>query len=152
MLHLKLGSTRIRTLTFLSAICAAATLHAQTTAALTLDEALRLFRERGFDLIIADSAVASAEADLAAASAIANPALSLSRGTSSTYDPSLCPGCSKTSISEAITDQGATSDLVSGKRHLRVAIARQNAAPGFVARTIAGVPTDCVVAHVGGIE
>jgi cobalt-zinc-cadmium efflux system outer membrane protein len=112
----------IRSLIVLSTFFAATSLAADTP--LTLDEALRLFRERGFDLLIADAAVKSAEADVVASSAIANPSLSLSRGSSSTYDPTLCAGCSNTSISGGVTDQGATSDLVTGKRRLRMSIAR----------------------------
>jgi len=91
---------------------------------ITLPEALRLFRERGFDLLIANATTAGAAADLAIAGEVANPSLSLSRGSSSTYDPSLCAGCSNTSLSAGLTDQGALSDVVSGKRRLRMAVAR----------------------------
>ncbi|HWE22617.1 MAG TPA: hypothetical protein VG496_01640, partial [Myxococcales bacterium] len=43
---------------------------------LTLAEALRLFHERSFDLVIADAQLAAARGDERAARAIANPALS----------------------------------------------------------------------------
>jgi outer membrane protein, heavy metal efflux system len=92
--------------------------------AITLDDALRQFRERGFDLLLANAAIAGAEGDVTAAGAIANPSLSLSRGSTSTYDPALCSGCSTTSISASVTDQAALSDALSGKRRFRVAIAR----------------------------
>jgi len=91
---------------------------------ITLDEALRIFRERGFDLLIANATIASAAADLTVAGAVANPSFSLSRGSSSTYDPSLCHGCSNTSISAGVTDQAALSDGLSGKRRLRADVAR----------------------------
>ena len=92
--------------------------------ALTLGSALRLFREHGFDLLIANASVDAAEADVRIATALPNPALSLSRGSSSTYDPSRCNGCSSHSTGASVTDQGALSDLLTGKRRLRVAVAR----------------------------
>jgi outer membrane protein, heavy metal efflux system len=123
MLKPSIGSGWIRWFIVLAAFNAVPAL-ATEPAPLTLDDALRLFRQRGFDLIIADASVASAEADVTSARAIANPSFSLSRGSSSTYDPSLCSGCSSTSISEGVTDQGAASDFITGKRRLRIAIAR----------------------------
>jgi outer membrane protein, heavy metal efflux system len=95
-----------------------------TSATLTLNRALRLFREHGFDLLIADAALDAAEADVRFAAAIANPSLSLSRGRSSTYDPTRCGGCSSASIGAGVTDQGAVSDVVTGKRRLRIAVVR----------------------------
>src|ERR1700680_3840352 len=92
-------------------------------APLTLDAALQRFRTRAFDLIIADASIASATADVTVAGATPNPLLSLSRGSSSTYDPSLCAGCSNTSFSAGLTDQAGISDRLSGKRRLRVAVA-----------------------------
>ena len=47
---------------------------------LTMDEALRVFRERGFDLLIAEAQVAAAQGDLATAGAVANPQLSAALG------------------------------------------------------------------------
>ena len=110
--------------TFLFALLLVSRAAAEDTAApLTLDTALQRFRSRAFDLIIADASIASAAADVTAASAFANPSLSLSRGKSSTYDPSQCPGCSNTSTSAGVTDQAAISDLLSGKRRLRIEVA-----------------------------
>ena len=96
----------------------------EIAAPLTLDTALQRFRTHAFDLIIADASIASATADVTVASAVANPSLSLSRGKSSTYDPSQCPGCSNTSTSAGVTDQAAISDLLSGKRRLRIEVAK----------------------------
>ena len=90
----------------------------------TLNEALQIFRARSFDLILADAAVESARGDEAIAGAIANPSFSLSRGTSRGYDPSLCAGCSNQSIGIGVTDQAAISDTITGKRRLRLAVAR----------------------------
>jgi outer membrane protein, heavy metal efflux system len=96
----------------------------ERTGAITLDDALRQFRARGFDLLLANASIAGAEGDIASTSAIANPQLSLARGRTSTYNPTLCAGCSKTSITAAITDQLAISDALTGKRRLRTDIAR----------------------------
>lgn len=122
----------LRTATVVSLAFAGVTLAAPTQPALvveqavpiTLDEALRQFRNRGFDLLLANASIAGAEGDVTAAGAIANPSLSLSRGSTSTYDPGLCSGCSTTSLSAGLTDQAALSDTFSGKRRLRLAVAR----------------------------
>ena len=91
---------------------------------LTMDEALRLFRENGFDLLLAAAQVAAAEADARAAAAVANPQLSGSAGRSFGYDAAACPGCSATAWSIGITDPSALSDLLTGKRGLRIDVAR----------------------------
>jgi len=91
---------------------------------LTMDEALRLFRENGFDLLLAAAQVAAAEADAQAAAAVANPQLSGSAGRSFGYDAAACPGCSATAWSIGITDPSALSDLLTGKRGLRIDVAR----------------------------
>ncbi len=97
---------------------------APSQAPLTLQSALERFRSKGFDLLIADTSVAEAAADVTTASAVQNPQLSLARGTTRNYDPSQCAGCSSTSVSASITDQAALSDLLTGKRRLRVKVAR----------------------------
>src|SRR5258705_10253915 len=89
-----------------------------------MDEALRIFRERGFDLLIAEAQIAAAQGDTAAAGAVANPQISGTVGHSFDYDPTLCAGCSATAWSVGLTDPGAISDLLSGKRGLRVDVAR----------------------------
>jgi cobalt-zinc-cadmium efflux system outer membrane protein len=96
----------------------------RSTGPLTLDSALRQFREHGFDLLIADASLDAAEADVRTSAEPPNPSLSLSRGSSATYDPSRCSGCSNISTSAGITDQGALSDLLTGKRRLRIEVAR----------------------------
>ncbi len=93
-------------------------------AVLTLPEALRLFRERSFDLLLADAQVAAARGDQAAAGAIPNPALSGSVGRSFGYDAASCPGCSALALGAGLSDQGALSDVLSGKRGLRTDAAR----------------------------
>jgi len=54
-------------------------------AVLRLDDALRLLRERGIDILIAEAAISAAEGDVRIAGAVMNPALSLSYGRSFTY-------------------------------------------------------------------
>src|SRR5207253_9000622 len=89
-----------------------------------MDDAVRIFRERGFDLLIAEAQIAAAEGDATAAGASANPQLSASAGRSFDYDPRACPGCSATAWSIGLTDPSALSDLISGKRGLRVEVDR----------------------------
>ena len=91
---------------------------------LGMDDALRIFRERGFDLLLADAQVQVAQADERAAGAVANPQLSGTVGKSFGYDPAACAGCSATAWSVGITNPSALSDLISGKRGLRVDVAR----------------------------
>lgn len=86
---------------------------------LTLPEALRIFRERGFDLLLAQAQVESAQGDLQAAAALPNPQLSGSLGRSFNYDPAQCAGCSATARSWGLSDQGALFDLLINKRGLR---------------------------------
>src|SRR6266852_4269525 len=86
---------------------------------LTLPEALRLFRERCLDLLLADAQVAAARGDQAAAGAVPNPALSGSIGRS--FD---CSGCSALALGLGLSDQAALSEMLSGKRGLRVDAAR----------------------------
>jgi hypothetical protein len=69
---------------------------------LTLEDALRIFRARGFDLLLADLTVESARANRVQAGALANPQLSGGVGHSFTYDPAACPGCSATAWSAGL--------------------------------------------------
>jgi cobalt-zinc-cadmium efflux system outer membrane protein len=91
---------------------------------MTMDDALKLFRERGFDLLLSDAQVAMALGDERAAHAVANPQLGISAGKSFDYDASACPGCSATAFSIGLTDPSALSDLFTGKRGLRIDTAR----------------------------
>ncbi len=86
---------------------------------LTLFEAMRIFRERGFDLLISQQQVESAQSDLETAGAIANPQISGALGKSFDYDPAACAGCSALQTSVGISDQGALFDLLVNKRGLR---------------------------------
>ena len=94
-------------------------------AHLTLDEAVRIFRARGFDLLLADAATAQARGDLTAARAFPNPLISAGGGHSFTYDPSRCAGCSASLVTAGVSDQGLLADLFVGKRRLRIDVARE---------------------------
>src|SRR5438128_2674272 len=54
---------------------------------LTLDEALRMFKARGVDLLIAEAQVMSVEGDVRSAGAVPNPIVGVSYGRSFGYDP-----------------------------------------------------------------
>jgi cobalt-zinc-cadmium efflux system outer membrane protein len=93
---------------------------------LTLEDALRIFRERGFDLLIAEAAVRSAEADTHVAGAVPNPIVSAGYGrVIPPYDPASCGGggCSANQWTLGLSDNGAILDSVSGKRGLRKDVA-----------------------------
>lgn len=89
---------------------------------LKLDDALRLFRAHGFDVLIAEAAVMSAEGDKLAAGASPNPAVSFGAGHVFNYDAG-CAGCSTTVLGAGLSDQAAIMDALSGKKGLRIKVA-----------------------------
>jgi Outer membrane protein len=98
-------------------------------------DALRLFRERGFDLMVADATVDSVRGDAQIAGAIPNPAISGGVGRSFGFNSKQCPGCSALAWNAGVSDQSAVFDTLSGKRGLRsrtaelaLSVARQNRA------------------------
>jgi outer membrane protein, heavy metal efflux system len=94
---------------------------------LHLEDAVTIFRARGFDLLLADAATESARGDLRSARAFPNPVVTASGGRSFTYDPDRCdrPGCSATAVSAGLSDQGLLADLLIGKRRLKIDVAQQ---------------------------
>lgn len=100
---------------------------------LTLDEALRIFRTRGFDLLIAEANIRGAEADAVVAGAIANPALNASYGRAFNYNAD-APGASANQYSIGVSDQGSILDTLSGKRGLRKDVARAALAAAKMSR------------------
>ena len=100
---------------------------ASLPAQLSLADALRLFRERGFDLLLADAAVASAEGDLTIAKAFPNPQVGGGGGHTFDYDPGKCEGsgCSRTPWNANLSDQGLLFDLLVGKRRLKTDVAKK---------------------------
>jgi len=104
----------------------------QFPARLDLATALRLLRERGLDLLAAEAQVAAARGDLAAAGAIANPTLSAGYGrshprgscTDATGAAAPCRPLSDPALSASLSDGNALFDALTGKRGLRVDVAR----------------------------
>ncbi len=88
-------------------------------ARLALDQALQIFRAAGLDLLVAEAEVRSAEGDARIASAIDNPDLSLGAGRALKS----CTGCSGPALNATLSDSGAVSDGLFGKRALRVEVA-----------------------------
>lgn len=94
---------------------------------LTLEQALQRFREKGFDLLLADAAVQSAEGELRIASAINNPSASGTFGKSITC-PGGISGCrfyAPPLWAVTLGDSNALVDWLSGKRGLRKDVAGQ---------------------------
>jgi outer membrane protein, heavy metal efflux system len=85
-------------------------------AELHLPDALRVFREHGLDLILAEATVESTRGDALLASAAPNPAFSGGVGRSFACSG---PGCSSLAWDLGISDQSALFDSLSGKRGLR---------------------------------
>jgi cobalt-zinc-cadmium efflux system outer membrane protein len=115
---------------------------------LTLDEALRIFRTRGLELLIAEAAVRSAEGAVKIAGAVPNPVLSGSLGDAFTFTtkdpscqftvPSLTPtnyvNCTNQVWNVGISDSAALEDTLSGKRDLRFKVARNALAAAKLSR------------------
>jgi cobalt-zinc-cadmium efflux system outer membrane protein len=110
---------------------------------LTLDEALRIFRERGLQLLIADATTRSQEGVVLAQGAVPNPVLSTSAGNGLTYSNSgfsksscLASGaeCSPWVFNVGISDSAAIEDSLSGKRDLRLKVARNALAAAKMSR------------------
>ncbi len=90
---------------------------------LTMTQALERFHQLGFDLLLAQSSVQSAEADVKIAGAVNNPGLSGSYLHAFGYDAN-CPGCDADGFGVGLSDSAALLDILSGKRGLRVDVAR----------------------------
>jgi len=110
---------------------------------LSLDDALQIFRKRGLDLLIADAATRSAEGDVKIAGAVANPVVSASVGNALTFANTkfgkkdcLANGatCPPWSYDVGISDSAAIEDAISGKRDLRLKVARNALAAAKMAR------------------
>jgi cobalt-zinc-cadmium efflux system outer membrane protein len=96
---------------------------------LSLAQALDIFRTHGLDVLIADAAVLGAQGDLRAAGAIPNPQLSANAGHVFNYNPASrpgapCIGCSDIVVGGGLSDQAALEDALTGKRGLRLRVAR----------------------------
>lgn len=101
---------------------------------LSLDDALKIFRARGLDLLIAEAAVKSAEGDVGVAGAVPNPVVNGGYGHVFNYDTSGCPQCSSTYWAVGLSDSAALEDSLSGKRTLRLKVARNALAAAKLSR------------------
>jgi cobalt-zinc-cadmium efflux system outer membrane protein len=110
---------------------------------LSLDEALGIFRKRGLDLLIAEAALRSAEGAVKIAGAVPNPIANASVGNSFTYSTNkaslancLQNGsvCSPWASTLGISDSAALEDTLSGKRDLRLTVARNALAAAKMSR------------------
>jgi outer membrane protein, heavy metal efflux system len=99
----------------------------------TLDVALKVFRERGLDLLIADAAVSSAEGDVKVAGAVPNPNWSLFGSYSFTYGGAPIME-SPWGVTAGLGDSNALEDSLSGKRWLRLKVARAALAAARMSR------------------
>ena len=91
-------------------------------AQLTLEDALRIARDRSPDRAIAEAGVAGAQALVRSAGALPNPAASLLVGWSSQC---VDAGCNQPVFTIGLGDQGALALLVTGQRGLSVDAAEQ---------------------------
>jgi cobalt-zinc-cadmium efflux system outer membrane protein len=99
-----------------------------------LEDALQIFRARGFGILIAEASVVSAEGAERAASYVPNPQLNAGYGRVLNYPSSGCPSgttapplpgdCSPNQYTVGLSDNAAIEDSLSGKRNLRIKVAR----------------------------
>jgi cobalt-zinc-cadmium efflux system outer membrane protein len=103
---------------------------------LSLDEALRLLRTRGLDMLVAEASVRTAEGNLQSAAALANPQVSITSGPMLNYSASGagCTGCSQAVINWSVGDNAAIVGAIAGKRNLGVAAARAALAAARLSR------------------
>lgn len=110
---------------------------------LTLDEALRVFRARGLPLLIADANTRGAEGAALAAGYVPNPVLTTSVGNGLTfsntpYSKSNClqsgASCNPWIYNVGLSDSAAIEDTLSGKRDLRLKVARNALAAARMSR------------------
>ena len=101
---------------------------------LTLDEAVRIFRSRGLDLLIAQAAVKNAEGQVGIASAVPNPVVNGAWGKVLNYSTGDCQDCSSDYWAVGISDSAAVEDSLSGKRDLRLKVARNALAAAKLSR------------------
>ncbi len=110
---------------------------------LSLEDALQIFRKRGLDLLIADAATRNAEGAVRIAGATPNPFLTGSVGNAFTYSTTNysktnCNAngadCSPWIYNIGITDSAAIEDTLSGKRDLRLKVARNALAAAKMSR------------------
>lgn len=109
---------------------------------LSLDQAIEILRTRSLDVLIAEAAVHNAEGDVGVAGAVPNPQASVGYGRVFTYDPGNCSTgptgpavfCDNNYYQAGLSDQNAIEDSLSGKRDLRLKVARAALAAARLSR------------------
>ena len=110
---------------------------------LSLDEALRIWRAHGLDLLLAEAAVKNSEGAVLIAGAVANPVATATTARAFTYSwtkasdvdcNSFGAVCTPWGYSFGLTDSAAIADALSGKRDLRVKVARNALAAAKMSR------------------
>jgi outer membrane protein, heavy metal efflux system len=101
---------------------------------LSMADALNIFRARGLDLLIAEAAVKSAEGDVGVAGAVPNPVGNAAYGRVLNYDTTGCDQCSANYWAVGLSDSAAIEDALSGKRGLRLKVARNALAAAKLSR------------------
>jgi cobalt-zinc-cadmium efflux system outer membrane protein len=89
-------------------------------ATFSLQQAISLFRQRGYDLLIADASVVTARGALQSAAQFANPSVTFTYGRS--FGPLAEPE-NANAYAASINDAGTLLDQIIGKRRLRIAVA-----------------------------
>ena len=110
---------------------------------LSLEDALRIFRAQGLELLVAEANVRSAEGAIAVAGAVPNPVVTASGGEAITfsttnYSQQNChqngASCPPWIFGVGLTDSAALEDTISGKRDLRLQVARNALAAAKLSR------------------
>jgi cobalt-zinc-cadmium efflux system outer membrane protein len=110
---------------------------------LTFEEAVRIFKTRGLELLLAEAAVRTAEGSVRIAGAVPNPTVTVSAGEAITYSTSNfsqqncfqnSTQCTPWIFNAGVTDSAALEDTLSGKRDLRLKAARNALAAAKMSR------------------
>jgi cobalt-zinc-cadmium efflux system outer membrane protein len=110
---------------------------------LSLEDALRTWRTYGLDVLLAEAAVRNAEGGVLAAGAIANPVVSASVANAFTYQWTKASDfdcnqfgavCTPWGYTVGVNDSAALSNTLSGKRDLRLKVARNALAAAKMSR------------------
>src|SRR5262249_17719910 len=104
---------------------------------LSLDHALQIFRSYGIDLLIAEAQIRVAEGDIRAAGAVPNPNFAVGAYRSFSNPPASAPAQAFETLYGGyigIGDSNALEDSLSGKRHLRLKVARAALAAAKLSR------------------
>jgi cobalt-zinc-cadmium efflux system outer membrane protein len=105
---------------------------------LSLDQAVQILRTKSLDLLIAEAAVRNAEGDVGVAGAVPNPSINVGYGrVLPAYDPGQCApgtGCDANQWTVGLSDSAAIEDSLSGKRGLRLKVARAALAAARLSR------------------